>query len=138
MNGKPAGMSRWAWVRRQLATAGFFLIGVNSTAGWARYLMGDELNLPWPVYPLGAALFLWTGVFRLIKDQTPFTGTRPTTDTEVERLCEVMHDAYEQAAIGAGWETQKASRKPWSDVPEANKATMRVAVRALLQSVGTR
>lgn len=51
---------------------------------------------------------------------------------EVERLCEVMHDAYEQAAAGAGWETQQASRKPWADVPEPNRVTMRAAVRALL------
>lgn len=46
--------------------------------------------------------------------------------------CEVMHDAYENAAFGAGWETQQASRKPWADVPEANKITMRLAVYALL------
>ena len=51
---------------------------------------------------------------------------------EVERLCEVMHDAYEGAAKTLGWETQERSRKPWADVPEANKATMRVAVLALL------
>lgn len=50
----------------------------------------------------------------------------------IEYCCEVMHDAYERAAVGAGWETQKASRKPWSDVPEANKVTMRAAVGALL------
>jgi hypothetical protein len=50
----------------------------------------------------------------------------------VEQACEVMHDAYEQAALGAGWETNPASRKPWADVPEANKATMRAAVIALL------
>jgi hypothetical protein len=50
----------------------------------------------------------------------------------VERACEVMHDAYEAAAVGAGWETQQASRKPWSGVPEANKVTMRAAVTALL------
>ena len=50
----------------------------------------------------------------------------------VEQACEVMHDAYERSAVGAGWETQQASRKPWADVPEANKATMRVAVGALL------
>lgn len=49
----------------------------------------------------------------------------------VEVACEVMHDAYEAAAVGAGWETQQASRKPWIDVPEANKATMRAAVAAL-------
>lgn len=54
------------------------------------------------------------------------------TDADVELACEVMHDAYEAAAVDAGWETQKRSRKPWSDVPEANKATMRAAVRALL------
>lgn len=54
----------------------------------------------------------------------------------VEFYCEVMHDAYEAAAAGAGWETQQASRKPWSDVPEPNKATMRAAVRALLDAQG--
>jgi hypothetical protein len=53
-------------------------------------------------------------------------------DRLVEEACEVMHDAYEQAALGAGWETNPASRKPWADVPEANKATMRAAVIALL------
>jgi hypothetical protein len=46
-----------------------------------------------------------------------------------------MHDAYEEAAQVTGWETQERSRVPWSDVPEANKATMREAVRALLSSV---
>lgn len=53
----------------------------------------------------------------------------------VERLCEVMHDAYERAAVSEGWETQERSRKPWSDVPEANKATMRVSVLALLNEL---
>ena len=52
--------------------------------------------------------------------------------SEVERLCEAMHVAYERAAAGAGWETQQASRKPWADVPEPNRVTMRAAVRALL------
>ena len=53
----------------------------------------------------------------------------------LERLCEVMHDAYEQAAAGEGWATNPASRKPWKDVPEANKRTMRIAVRALLSAL---
>ena len=57
------------------------------------------------------------------------------SDARVEHLCEVMHDAYEAAAVDAGGETQRRSRKPWADVPEANKATMRVAVRALLAEV---
>ena len=34
--------------------------------------------------------------------------------------------------MGAGWETQQASRKPWADVPEPNRVTMRASVRALL------
>jgi len=54
-------------------------------------------------------------------------------DERVEAACEVMHDAYEKAAVGAGWETNPASRKPWADVPEANKETMRAAVGALLE-----
>jgi polyphosphate kinase 2 (PPK2 family) len=52
----------------------------------------------------------------------------------VEQLCIVMHDAYEQAAIETGWQTQARSRKPWILVPEENKATMRVAVTAMLSS----
>jgi len=55
-----------------------------------------------------------------------------STEQQIETACEVMHDAYEQAAVGAGWETNPASRKPWADVPEPNKATMRSAVGALL------
>jgi hypothetical protein len=55
----------------------------------------------------------------------------------IEQACEVMHDAYEAAAVGAGWETQQQSRKPWADVPEANKATMRAAVSALLDWLPT-
>jgi len=39
------------------------------------------------------------------------------------------------ASITHGWETQIRSRKPWSMVPEANKATMRGAVKALLDAM---
>ena len=53
----------------------------------------------------------------------------------VEECCEIMHDAYEKAAKSAGWETQQASRKPWINVPEANKVTMRAAVSALLDAL---
>lgn len=53
----------------------------------------------------------------------------------LDDACEVMHDAYEKAALGAGWETHPASRKPWADVPEANKATMRAAVAALIEAL---
>lgn len=50
----------------------------------------------------------------------------------VEAACQVMHDAYESAATENGWETQAGSRKPWSEVPEENKATMRAAMSVLL------
>lgn len=50
----------------------------------------------------------------------------------IDRCCEVMHDAYEAAAVQAGWATQQRSRVPWSQVPEPNKQTMRAAVIALI------
>lgn len=55
----------------------------------------------------------------------------------VEAACEVMHDAYEAAAVEAGWKTQARSRKTWADVPEPNKVTMRRAVSALLAHLST-
>jgi len=54
---------------------------------------------------------------------------------DIDHLCAVMHDAYEAAAPDAGWETQARSRKPWADVPEPNKRTMRASVRALLTEI---
>lgn len=54
------------------------------------------------------------------------------TSIDIDAACAVMHDAYEKAALGAGWETNPASRKEWKDVPPANQATMRAAVAALL------
>jgi len=86
---------------------------------------------------LWVALLLWPilifiGLHRhrlLWRDQHELFVPDPEV---VERACEVMHDAYETAAVGAGWETRQASRKPWADVPEANKDTMRAAVAALL------
>ena len=59
------------------------------------------------------------------------TNTQSEPD-QLDAACEVMHDAYEHAATGAGWETNPASRKPWTDVPPANQTTMRAAVSALL------
>ena len=53
----------------------------------------------------------------------------------VDGLAQTQHDAYERAAMITGWETQKASRKPWSEVPDANKATMRHSVAALLTAL---
>jgi len=62
-----------------------------------------------------------------------FTGPLDThLDAVVEHLAKVQHDAYETAAVVSGWETQADSRKPWADVPEANKRTMRSSITALL------
>ena len=55
---------------------------------------------------------------------SPSTPTAEPDDALVEQVCEIMHNTYENAAAEAGWSTQEASRKPWSEVPEANKATM--------------
>lgn len=51
----------------------------------------------------------------------------------IEAAAEASHDAYEHAALRHGWETQERSRKPWADVPEENKATVREATRAALE-----
>ena len=59
------------------------------------------------------------------------------TPENVERLCEVMHDAYERAAVLEGWDTNPESATAWAHVPEANKRTMRVAVAAMLAALGT-
>ena len=53
----------------------------------------------------------------------------------IELLCERQHDAYEAAAVEAGWTTQQASRKPWAEVPEANKQTMRASVAVVLYAL---
>lgn len=59
-------------------------------------------------------------------------GRRPVelvTDCPLCSLsCEALHDHYEAAAVEVGWETQDRSRKPWADVPEANRRTMMIAV----------
>lgn len=49
-----------------------------------------------------------------------------------EQLCEQQHDAYEAAAAAVGWATQAASRRPWADVPDANRETMRRSMMAVL------
>jgi hypothetical protein len=52
----------------------------------------------------------------------------------VERACEVMHDAYEAAALAEeGWPLPERSRVTWDEVPASHQATMRIAVLALLE-----
>lgn len=59
----------------------------------------------------------------------------PEVDEYLERLCEVSHNAYEVAAVEAGWDTNPRSRRPWTEVPEANKTTMRAAMDAVRREI---
>lgn len=54
-------------------------------------------------------------------------------EDEIDKACEVMHNAYELAAYEAGWDTNPRSQVAWSDVPEANKIAMRAGVTALIE-----
>jgi len=50
----------------------------------------------------------------------------------LEAACIAAHNAYEQAAHEAGWVTNTQSRKPWADVPEANKIATRAGIAAAI------
>jgi hypothetical protein len=41
-----------------------------------------------------------------------------------ERLAQLFHEAYERLAPSFGYQTREASAKPWSEVPENNRALM--------------
>ncbi len=41
-----------------------------------------------------------------------------------EELARLFHELYEELAPSHGYETRRASAKPWADVPAQNKALM--------------
>ena len=41
-----------------------------------------------------------------------------------EQLAKAFHESYERQAPNFGYKTREASAKPWSDVPDQNKALM--------------
>lgn len=45
------------------------------------------------------------------------------------RLAMWFHEAYEDLAPEHGYKTRDASRKPWADIPETNKALMIATAR---------
>lgn len=49
-----------------------------------------------------------------------------------EQIAQQFHEAYEELAPSHGYETRKASRRPWSEVPEQNKSLMIAVVTRLL------
>lgn len=61
-----------------------------------------------------------------------------TLDKEIERQAEIMHYAYEEAALRSGWQTNPRSRVLWSVVPEENKVAMRASVRTMLEDMKDR
>lgn len=106
--------------------------------GWAHVFMAEERSIEWWEQQVGGfRSFLAEREqkqhHRLI---TALRGSEQQSSDLIDAACEVLHDAYEQAALETGWETNPASRRPWGDVPDANKATMRSAVQALLDWLG--
>jgi len=88
----------------------------------------------------GSSLVVWKTAW--IESRAALVGQaipQPTearvafTEEEIERYCIILHDAYESAAIKNGWQTQQRSRKPWPDVPDENKKTMRDAITVLMK-----
>ncbi|MZE53802.1 hypothetical protein GTY86_35640 [Streptomyces sp. SID5770] len=55
----------------------------------------------------------------------------PLTES-AERIAQRFHETYEELAPSHGYETRKASRKPWSEVPKENKSLMIAVVGRLL------
>jgi len=45
-------------------------------------------------------------------------------DMKAEQLAKLFHEIYEELAPNFGYETRKASAKPWCDVPENNRHLM--------------
>jgi hypothetical protein len=56
----------------------------------------------------------------------------PDRDKLVEDLARAFHDEYEVQAAQEGWETQKASRITFEELPAENRETMLSTVRNLL------
>ena len=54
------------------------------------------------------------------------------TNRDAEKLAEIFHLHYEALAPCYNYETRPESRKPWEDVPAANKQLMVAVCRQLL------
>jgi hypothetical protein len=55
--------------------------------------------------------------------------------SDAEALAQSFHETYERLAPSFGYETRKASAKPWAEVPENNRRLM-IAVCAELLATG--
>ena len=59
------------------------------------------------------------------------------TEGEIEAAARASHDAYEEAAKLFGWDTKPECKVVFNDLPEANKKTMMVAMKAALQAAAS-
>lgn len=50
-----------------------------------------------------------------------------------EQIARRFHDTYEHLAPYHGYETRESSRRPWADVPKANRELMIATVAQLLR-----
>ena len=62
------------------------------------------------------------------------TRTR-TSDMDAEELAKLFHETYERLAPKFGYETRKASAKPWAEVPEQNRKLMIAVCGEILESL---
>ena len=53
-----------------------------------------------------------------------------------DELAQAFHEAYERLAPRFGYETRKASAKPWAEVPEQNRSLMVAVCAELLGELG--
>ena len=58
--------------------------------------------------------------------------TEPLSAEDVARL---FHETYERLAPTFGYETREASAKPWSEVPERNRALMIATCAVVLSAL---
>lgn len=56
------------------------------------------------------------------------------TVTNAERLAGLLHEAY-QLAPNYGYQTRKASAKPWKDVPEPNRSLMIAIAQEIIDTL---
>ena len=67
----------------------------------------------------------------VVGPETPSVGVSvfeaSFSDEDVERMAEAFHAAYERHAPEFDYRTREASAVPWEDVPENNRALMKVA-----------
>ena len=57
------------------------------------------------------------------------------TQDEAERIARLFHETYERLAPEFGYETRKASAKPWEEVPENNRKLMIAVAGVVAQSL---